>query len=909
MRELAARAAYLGLALPPSYSASVRVASKIGDPERLLSAAEMRAGFDDTIAPRATRPDAERLAPFARLGDRVFACFDRSTHADDGELAVVEWSDGIVQPARAQLRRVARPGRRRAARRRSRARPTCRRRLSDLLVELGFSFDDPIVGRLETGDTEAVEELLGQARTREVRGDVDRLFDSSGKASLTLNLDEFTLAVALRTGHLRLRGRRTSSAGCGASATRTSSSDAASTERCRGPTSHPDARARSAAGAARAAARAARRHARGRVPARDATPRSAPRAGAPPTTSTSSAAPARRASARRASCSTSSRAQIRERALARRAAERPVRRHRRHRCGASRTAARRPLRRRRRPRLPAQPPDAAAGRGGTASAAPGRSRPRLGRGRAARVRRRARSCPSSRDAELDEHETVVAAEPRRASRISMLVCGDAMGAVARFDAAQRSGSPSPRATSSRGSSSTSTCGAASASSSRAAARSGASTRARRGRSSGTRARPRSSATAARRGPLYAVRGLRRRRPARERRRRHRRRRRRAHLPRGDRLARARPPRPRRRRQRHGGRRQRHLGREARRARRGPAPPRGRRARAARTRGSGPTGLTHPTRETRFGSSTLATGDKRFRTMAAGRDSAAERRAWTAQARRPRVRRRARRFGPRGRVHRCRLGNGLRVLVLVDASAPVVELLHLVPRRLAPREARQDGARAPLRAPHVQRDREPARPASSTASSRRTAPSRTRRRGSTGPTTTSRSPQDRFDARREARGRAHGAPRPARAAGREREGGRRQRAPLSASTTTSRARRTSSSTRPRSRSTPTAGRRSAGWRTSRASRPRTASRSTRRTTRRTTRRSSSSATCASSDVLARIRDAYGALPALDDPDGGHRSPSRRRSRRATSRSTQADRDREARCSPTTAPRSATPITRR
>lgn len=199
MRELAARAAYLGLALPPSYSASVRVASKIGDPERLLSAAEMRAGFDDTIAPRATRPDAERLAPFARLGDRVFACFDRSTHADDGELAVVEWSDGIVRPRAHNfgewLDQIA-DGREEALA----AAADIPDNLRDLLVALGFNFDDPIVGRIETGDTEAVEALLGQARTREVRGDAGRLFDSSGKASMTLNLDEFTLACALRTG-------------------------------------------------------------------------------------------------------------------------------------------------------------------------------------------------------------------------------------------------------------------------------------------------------------------------------------------------------------------------------------------------------------------------------------------------------------------------------------------------------------------------------------------------------------------------------------------------------------------------------------------------------------------------------------------------------------------------------------
>jgi hypothetical protein len=199
MRELAARASYLGVALPPSYSATVRIASRFGEPEKLLTAAEMRSGFDETIAPRATRPDAERLAPFARLGDRSFACFDRAATADDGELAVVDWTDGIVRPrARhfaewldqvADVREEALT-----------AAADIPDNLRDLLVALGFNFDDPIVGRIETGDTEAIEVLLGPTRAREVRGDAGRLFDSSGKASLTLNLDEFTLAVALRTG-------------------------------------------------------------------------------------------------------------------------------------------------------------------------------------------------------------------------------------------------------------------------------------------------------------------------------------------------------------------------------------------------------------------------------------------------------------------------------------------------------------------------------------------------------------------------------------------------------------------------------------------------------------------------------------------------------------------------------------
>jgi hypothetical protein len=72
--------------------------------------------------------------------------------------------------------------------------------LKGLLLELGFRFDDPAVGRLETGDTKAIEELLRKEQAAEIRGELDRLFDSSGKASLTLNLEEFTLAVSLRTG-------------------------------------------------------------------------------------------------------------------------------------------------------------------------------------------------------------------------------------------------------------------------------------------------------------------------------------------------------------------------------------------------------------------------------------------------------------------------------------------------------------------------------------------------------------------------------------------------------------------------------------------------------------------------------------------------------------------------------------
>jgi hypothetical protein len=199
MRELAARASYLGVTLPPSYSAMLRVACRIGEPERLLNAAEMRAAFDDVISPRASRPDAERLAPFAKLGERSFACFDRAEVSDTGELSVAEWSDGAIRGGASHfgewLDMVA-DSREDALEAAAEMPPNLR----GLLVSLGFAFEDPIVGRLETGDTEAIEALLGSDRAAEIRGNVGRLFDSSGRAAVTLNVDEFTMSVSLRTG-------------------------------------------------------------------------------------------------------------------------------------------------------------------------------------------------------------------------------------------------------------------------------------------------------------------------------------------------------------------------------------------------------------------------------------------------------------------------------------------------------------------------------------------------------------------------------------------------------------------------------------------------------------------------------------------------------------------------------------
>jgi hypothetical protein len=73
-------------------------------------------------------------------------------------------------------------------------------RARELLTALGFSLDDPAVGQVETGDTEAIEALLGSERAAEVRADANRLFDASGRAALALDLDTFALTVTLRTG-------------------------------------------------------------------------------------------------------------------------------------------------------------------------------------------------------------------------------------------------------------------------------------------------------------------------------------------------------------------------------------------------------------------------------------------------------------------------------------------------------------------------------------------------------------------------------------------------------------------------------------------------------------------------------------------------------------------------------------
>lgn len=203
MKELAAQAQLLGTELPPSYVAAMRVASKIGDPEVFLHSQQM----SDEAARIVDYggEEAKRYAPFCRSSEK-FICFDKGAGKRQvtsiryqGELPIVEWENGSSNPMAAHfgewLDMVA------DAREESvESAAKMPQRLKRLLYELGFRFEYPVVGRCETGDIEAVVELIGTELSYTIRADVDRLFDSSGKASLTLNVDEFTLAVSLRTG-------------------------------------------------------------------------------------------------------------------------------------------------------------------------------------------------------------------------------------------------------------------------------------------------------------------------------------------------------------------------------------------------------------------------------------------------------------------------------------------------------------------------------------------------------------------------------------------------------------------------------------------------------------------------------------------------------------------------------------
>ncbi len=199
--EIDAQASLLGKgrSLPPSYVTMLRERSRIGEPEILLTAMEI-AGRSSELVSRLGN-EAVRYMPFCESRDTLF-CFDKGGAKADpkrAELAVVEYTDGAMKlfcHSFGEWLDLVADGREESVENAA----SMPAGLKRLLAELGFRFEYPVVGRMETGDIPAIVELIGPATAKQVRGDKDRLFDSSGKASLTINVDEFTLAVSLRTG-------------------------------------------------------------------------------------------------------------------------------------------------------------------------------------------------------------------------------------------------------------------------------------------------------------------------------------------------------------------------------------------------------------------------------------------------------------------------------------------------------------------------------------------------------------------------------------------------------------------------------------------------------------------------------------------------------------------------------------
>ena len=189
-----------GRTLPPSYIAAMTEHCRIGEPDVLLTSLEMVGKSSDLVSRLGA--EAVRYLPFCQSRDTLY-CFDKggpkTAEPKRAELPVVELTDGAAKlfcHSFGEWLDLVADEREESIETAASMPPSLKR----LLAELGFRFEYPVVGRLETGDVPAIVELIGPDTARQVRGDADRLFDSSGKASLTLNVDEFTLAASLRTG-------------------------------------------------------------------------------------------------------------------------------------------------------------------------------------------------------------------------------------------------------------------------------------------------------------------------------------------------------------------------------------------------------------------------------------------------------------------------------------------------------------------------------------------------------------------------------------------------------------------------------------------------------------------------------------------------------------------------------------
>lgn len=194
-KELAAREAVIGRQLPPSYVAVVRHVTDLGPPDELLDAGAMTM----KVAELRRSPAGARYLPFATSGGKLL-CFDSRGEATraDGELAVVAFTKGYGTPvARSFAEWLDAVADRREERLAAAA--NVPPRLKKLLRELGFSFAGGLSAQIETADSDAVELLVGEDVVDELLAN-GSLYDSTGKALLLLQLDDFSMRVRLREG-------------------------------------------------------------------------------------------------------------------------------------------------------------------------------------------------------------------------------------------------------------------------------------------------------------------------------------------------------------------------------------------------------------------------------------------------------------------------------------------------------------------------------------------------------------------------------------------------------------------------------------------------------------------------------------------------------------------------------------
>ena len=293
MKELAAQAPTARDRAAPELRRRDAVASKIGEPEVFLHADTMRArrGARKKSSLRRRRSEALRaLLPVTADASSA------STRARAAPRRSVRHQSELADRRVAARRRTRSPRTSASgstwsptrARSPSRAAAQDAARLKRLLYELGFRFEYPLVGRLETGDVEAIVELVGAAtgaRDPRPTSTASSIRAARRRSRSTSTSSRSPCRSAPASSSSR---RRTSSAGCATSATRTSSATWCTVAEPPGQRPRPPPRP------ARAAARPARRHPRARALRRRRIRFRGRERRRRPTTSTSSDAPPRR---------------------------------------------------------------------------------------------------------------------------------------------------------------------------------------------------------------------------------------------------------------------------------------------------------------------------------------------------------------------------------------------------------------------------------------------------------------------------------------------------------------------------------------------------------------------------------------------------------------------------------------